>query len=72
MTCVHSRRGRIVSREAAADRPSTVNSRLLPIALLAYACAKVTTNYPDIDGGINNGIGGSAGNGGIGIGGSDT
>jgi len=59
-----------VSREAAAERPFTVNSRLLPIALLAYACAKVTTNYPDVDGGTDNGIGGGGGNGGIGTGGS--
>jgi hypothetical protein len=46
------------------------NCHVLPVALLVYACAKVTTNYPDVDGGTDVGIGGNAGNGGIGIGGS--
>ncbi len=55
-----------------------ITARVLPMALLAYACAKVTTNYPDIDGGTANGIGGSAGNagsagnGGTGTGGTVT
>jgi|GEM_PF-4285314 len=39
---------------------------ILPIVLLPFACAKVTTNYPDIDGGPDSGGGGNAGGAGTG------
>ncbi len=40
--------------------------QILTLALLPFACAKVTTNYPDIDGGLDGGASGSANTGGAG------
>ncbi len=39
---------------------------ILPLALLGFACAKVTTHYPDIDGGLDAGTNGSVGGSGSG------
>jgi hypothetical protein len=47
----------------------TILRHILPILLLPLACAKVTTNYADVGGGLTSEVGGNSGDGGSGTGG---